>query len=167
MSHAFSGAVVLTNMMTLKVSQSVIFFCSFALQLQRVSFSTFPQNFHAFHEAPILCNPNSGSQWVQLHEFPICAHQKFIFHASGQHKSARPVPWIHEHCEKCAPTDIWYTRIRSGWHICQTWWTDLIEKNLIRAFAPNNKSRSFTRHVASRCLYNVDSFKGLALLTAQ
>ena len=82
-------------------------------------------------------------------------------------QSAWSVPWIHEHCEKCAPTDIWCTRIRSDWHICQTWWNDLIDKNLSRALLQTMNPRSFTRHVASLCLYNVASFKGFALLTAQ
>lgn len=84
---AFREAVVLTNMMMLNVSQSVIF-CSFALQLQRESdiciFFHIPTEF-PWGANP--CNPNSGSHWVQFNEFLICAHQKFIFHASGQHKA--------------------------------------------------------------------------------
>lgn len=70
-------------------------------------------------------------------------------------QSAWPVPWIHEHCEKCAKNPTF------GAHE-----SDLIDKNLSRALLQTMNPRSFTRH-ASRCLYNVASFKGLALLTAQ
>lgn len=117
-------------------SLNLSFFCSFALQLQRESdiciFFHIPTEF-PWGANP--CNPNSGSHWVQFNEFLICAYQKFIFHASGQHKA------LDQSLEFMSTAKS--ARIKNptfGAHE-----SDLIDKNLSRALLQTMNPRSFTR----------------------
>lgn len=126
-------------------SLNLSFFCSFALQLQRESdiciFFHIPTEF-PWGANP--CNPNSGSHWVQFNEFLICAYQKFIFHASGQHKALdQSLEFMSTAKSAHKKPDIWCTRIRSDW------------QKLEPSFAPNNESKIFhpvLPHVASTML---------------